>query len=277
MRELLAVLGHPIAHSLSPTMHRAALAELEADFEYLAFDIAPDDLGPAVDGLRAIGARGFNVTLPYKEAMMPLVNRLEDDAKAIGAVNTVIRDGRHWVGTNTDAAGLVRSLEEASVTLHGARVMILGAGGAARAAVVGIRQAGAEIVVAARQTEKARSLASELGAERGIGLDGSELASILSRCDLLVQATSATLHTASAAEFVRQIPIRVMPRDGAVVDLVYRPRKTALLEAAEAEGIRTVDGLGMLVHQGALALERWIGRPAPVATMRRALETALRA
>lgn len=274
MRQLLAVIGHPIHHSLSPAMHGAAIEALGLDASYLAFDVAPEALGDAVRGLRALGALGFNVTLPHKEAIGAHLDALDDAARAIGAVNTVFRDEGRWIGTNTDAPGLVRSLEQAGVSLGGARVVIVGAGGAARAAAYGLGKAGASsIVIAARRPAQAEAIAGDLGgtiAARGLGAPG-----LLEGCDLLVQASSATLDARAGDELADALRLETMPPGGAVIDLVYRPRITAVLAAARARGLRVVDGLGMLVHQGALALERWTGHPAPVAVMRDALERAL--
>ncbi|UJR84742.1 shikimate dehydrogenase [Sandaracinus amylolyticus] len=276
MKQLLAVIGHPIHHSLSPAMHGAAIEALGLDAAYLAFDVAPEALGDAVRGLRAIGAIGFNVTLPHKETIVAHLDAIDDAARAIGAVNTVVREGARVVGTNTDARGLVRSLEEAGVALAGTRVVIAGAGGAARAAAYGIAQAGARsITIAARRPSQAEAIARDLGGViDACALDAPRL---LEGCDLLVQASSATLHADAGRELAGALPLATMPRGAAVIDLVYRPRVTAVLAAAESHGLRTVDGLGMLVHQGALALERWTGREAPVAIMRAALERALAA
>ena len=137
---LLALLGHPVAHSRSPAIHAAALAALGVDARYLAFDVRPEALGAAVEGLRALGALGANVTVPHKRAVMAHLDRVEPAAAAIGAVNTIAREGDALVGSNTDAPGLVRSLEDAGVALAGRRVWVVGAGGAARAAVAGLAE-----------------------------------------------------------------------------------------------------------------------------------------
>lgn len=275
MTRLLAVLGHPIAHSLSPRMHTAALEELGEDARYVALDVLPEALAESVRELRAQDALGFNVTLPHKETIASWLDALDEDARAIGAVNTVYRDGDRWVGTNTDARGLTRSLEEEGVPLVGARVVIVGAGGAARAAAFAMSRAGAaEITIAARRAVQAEGIASELREGSSAAISLSSLRS-LEACDLLIQASSATLDAARGRELARSLPIASLPRDAHVIDLVYRPRRTAVLDAAEARGLHTIEGVGMLVHQGALALERWLGRPAPIAVMRDAVERAL--
>jgi shikimate dehydrogenase len=280
----LAVIGHPIAHSLSPLMHGAAIAALGIDASYRAIDIAPRDLAAEITAMRARGMRGLNVTLPHKETIGDLLDEVDDEARAIGAVNTVVIEGARWIGTNTDARGLLRSLVEGGVDPHGARVVILGAGGAARAAAFGMAGAGAaRVTIAARSVERAsalgRDLALALGAAGTVAItDLASVASLerdLAGCDLLIQATSATLDPDAGRALVGSLPLDALPRSSTVVDLVYRPRRTALIAAADARGLRTVDGVGMLVHQGALALERWLGIAAPIDVMRRAALGAL--
>jgi shikimate dehydrogenase len=271
----LGVIGHPIGHSLSPIMHGAALAALgRADVRYEAIDVPPSELAAFV-ARRELS--GFNVTLPHKRAVLPLLADVDETARAIGAVNTVYRDGERLVGTNTDAAGLVDSLEEEGVALAGARVLVLGAGGAARAAVVGLADAGVSAIsVAARREEAAVSLVRELARSSvrltAHGVDG--LRALAPHIDLFVQATSAPLG-AEAEVFARALPLDALAPTAVVLDLVYRPRKTAVLRFAEAHGLRTIDGTGMLVHQGARALSRWLGVSAPVDVMKRALDAAL--
>lgn len=274
MTRFLAVLGHPIAHSLSPRMHMAAIAALTLDAEYVAWDVLPEKLGDTVAELRARDALGFNVTLPHKEAIMPLLDELDEDARAIGAVNTVYRSGDRFVGTNTDARGLWRSLEEEGVTVHGAHAVVIGAGGAARAAAFAMLRAGAaSVTIAARRVARAEAITRELGPQtKAIALDALDS---LTGCDLLVQASSATLDAQSGHELVQRLPLSTLAPSATVVDLVYRPRVTPLLEAAGAHRARTVSGIGMLVHQGALAFEAWFGCPAPVAAMRAEVERAI--
>ncbi len=268
----LAVLGHPIAHSLSPVMHRAALAALgRDDVTYEAIDVAPAALGTELDRLLAAGYRGLNVTLPHKLAVLAHCAEVDDAARAIGAANTLTRTARGWVATNTDAPGLARSLEESGVEVGGAHAVVLGTGGAARAAALALAGA-AELVVVGRRIEVAREVAALHPRARAV--PWAELDDALARAALLVQASSATLGPEAEA-FAASIPLDRMPSSSAVVDLVYRPRVTALLARAEARGLRTVDGVGMLVHQGALALERWLGARASVEVMRRAVIGAL--
>jgi shikimate dehydrogenase len=280
MTDVYGILGHPVGHSLSPAMHNRAFAALGIDALYVPFAVAPDRLVQAVASIRPLNLRGVNITLPHKTTIMALLDRIEPDAQAIGAVNTLFHDGDKIVGMNTDAPGLQRALEEAGLQLTAARVAILGAGGAARASVIGLARAGAaEICVCARRPAEAEALVLQLTAASGkcklssCALDPAALSARFGGIDLLVQASSATLEGAAGAEaFSAALPLGDLPSHAGVVDLVYRPRETSLLRAARERGLRAVDGLGMLLHQGAIAFEKWTGRQAPLAAMRSALE-----
>lgn len=280
---LLGIFGWPVRHSRSPAMHHAAAQALGLNVAYLPFPVDPARLGDAVRGVRALGLRGVNVTLPHKEQVIPFLDEVHPDARAIGAVNTIVHEPDGTLhGENTDAPGLVRSLEEANVPLDGARVLLLGAGGAARGAAVGLcRRGAAEVVVVARRLEQSEALVRDLnpavdGRLRAVSDDSSALRDAYRRTTLLVQATSATLHGRPEAQaFADALPIELLPDDARVVDLVYQPRITTVMARAQARGLVCVDGLGMLVHQGALAFTRWTGHEAPVAVMRAALEASL--
>lgn len=277
--DIYCIFGFPIGHSRSPAMHNAAFRELGLDAHYVPFAVAKEHLADAVRGARALGIRGFNVTLPHKTAIMPWLDEIDAVARDVGAVNTVVREGDHLRGTNTDAEGLTRALREAGASIAGARATVLGAGGAARASVVGLARAGvARIHVAARQRERADALVSDLRASlQNLDLDAGDLTSgslrsAFSETDLLVQATSATLDgTPSAERFTEGLPLEALPATALVTDLVYKPLQTSLLRAAKARGLPTLDGLGMLLHQGALAFELWTGQSAPLAAMKAVL------
>jgi shikimate dehydrogenase len=266
-------------------MHNRAFAVLGIDAVYVPFAVLPARLEHAVRGIRALDLRGMNVTLPFKTSIMALLDSVEPDARAIGAVNTVLRDGPKLRGTNTDAAGLTRALEEAGMQLPGIRATVLGAGGAARACVVGLARAGVrDVTVAARKADDAAVLVADLTAAakpallRTCAWQSDALEAALSVTDLLVQATSATLAAPAGADggvaadaFARALPLRVLPSHAVVVDIVYHPLETTVLRAARDLGRTTVDGLGMLLHQAALSFELWTGRTAPIAEMRAAL------
>lgn len=280
MTTLYAIFGWPVAHSRSPAMHNAAFQALHQDALYIPLAVPPDKLEAAVQSARALSIAGFNVTLPHKTAIIPLLDDVEPAARAIGAVNTVVnRDGR-LLGSNTDAPGLARALEEAQVTLRGASVLVLGAGGAARAAVMGLSGAGAaHITIAARREQEAVNLSASLRAHcagtslHAIGMDDAALTQACAKASLLIQATSATLdaHGKAATDFANALPLQALPPTAVVCDLVYKPLQTAVLNRAQTLHLRTVDGLGMLLYQGALAFEHWTAQPAPIAIMRNAL------
>ena len=280
MTDIYGILGHPIGHSRSPAMHNRAFAELGIDAMYVPFAVPPERLPQAVAAIRPLALCGLNVTLPHKSAIIPLLDRVEPDALAIGAVNTVYHEAGQLVGMNTDAPGLSRALVEAGVQLTAANVSVVGAGGAARASVVGLARGGAaRIAVMARRNAEAERLVKELQPAAGqavlsaVPWEYGALARAFAATNLVVQATSATLDDGpGAAELAASLPFTSLPAQAAVIDLVYRPRETLVLKAARAAGKRGIDGLGMLLHQGAIAFEKWLGRRAPLEVMRAALE-----
>lgn len=274
MTRVYGVLGDPIAHSRSPAIHRAAFEAAGIDAVYGRFHVRAEQLEAAIHGARALGICGLNVTLPHKESVMPLLDEVEDDARLIGAVNTIARQGERLIGLNTDAPGLVASLVEAGAQTRGSRVVILGAGGAARAAAVGLARAGAASVrVLARRPQAASALATQLASALSFPMtsDALDVADAFDDASLIVQASSATLDPAAGEALAAALPWE-RARDAAVVDLVYQPPRTAVLRAAERAGLHTIEGGGMLLHQAALAWTRWTGKQAPLAAMRKALE-----
>jgi shikimate dehydrogenase len=281
MSATYGILGWPVEHSRSPAMQSAAFRARGLDAHYVCFSVHPDDIADAVRGLKALGVRGANVTVPHKEAVMRWLDDVTPEARAIGAVNTIVREIDRLVGHNTDASGLTRSLDEADVELEHARAVVLGAGGAARATIVGLAARGVRnIVVAARRVEQAEQLVLELSAVCGgttlevSDLSREALAKRFRDTTLLVQSTSATLASSSdATDFAAQLSLDALPSDATVVDLVYKPRETTVLARAKERGLKTVDGLGMLLHQGALAFELWTHLPAPIEVMRQVLES----
>lgn len=270
MSRAFALIGWPVAHSRSPAMHAAAFRARGLDARYELLPVPPEQLPDAIRRVRTT-LEGANVTVPHKAAVMPLLDEVEPVARTIGAVNTLLRSGGRLVGTNTDAAGFLRSLDEAGIDARGARAVVLGAGGAARAVVYALREAGAELAVAARREAAARALTEAFGGRPFALTDVEEP---FRSADLVVQATSAPLGP-DAQAFADTLPLAALPSHATVVELVYAPRETAVLRAARARALRTVDGTGMLVHQGALAFTRWTGAPAPVEAMRAALLAAL--
>jgi shikimate dehydrogenase len=278
---LFAVLGHPVGHSLSPQMQNAALAEMGEDGVYLAFDVPPEWLGEALAGLAAVGAVGVNLTIPLKEAALPFLDWVAPEAGRIGAVNTVRFLPGRLEGYNTDAPGFLASLRAMGFDPAGQGCVVLGAGGSARAVAVALTGAGARLTLANRTVERAAELArmlEEAGGESSVAvvpLEERALGRALARAELLVNTTSIGMSPHAAA--APPAPIEALHPSLLVYDLIYNPAETRLLAAARERGARTANGVAMLAHQGALALEIWTGRPAPVATMERVLRGALRA
>lgn len=272
----LGIFGWPVAHSKSPQMHESAARALGIDLRYERFEVAPEGLSEAVRFRHAEAIDGYNLTVPHKQAIMKLLDEVESSARAIGAVNTVVRAGGRYVGHNTDAPGLVRSLEEAGVEVRQAYVVVLGAGGAARAAVVGLSEAGANrITVLCRRRAQGEALVASLRPHVQCDLETAPLGEAgghFAAASLVVQATSATLGSNSGAvAFAQSLPIEALPEGAAVIDMVYQPLKTSVLERAEEHGLLIVNGLGMLLHQGAIAFEMWTGFEPPLDVMRAAL------
>ena len=266
-----AVIGDPVAHSLSPIIHNAAFAATGFDGVFVALPVRPADLGAAVAGVRALDLLGLSVTMPHKAAVIGHLDDVRHEAAALRAVNCVVREGDRLVGTNTDGAGFVDALTAGSVDLVGTRVLVLGAGGAARAVVRAVSDAGvAEVGVVNRTTEKAEA-AVLLGGRDARVADVDDAPDY----DVIVNATSVGMGVA-AEDGVLPLPVDRLRGGHVVVDLVYEPVDTALLVAARSAGARTVDGVGMLVHQAAHAFTLWTGLSAPVAVMDAAAREALR-
>jgi shikimate dehydrogenase len=258
------LLGHPVSHSLSPAMHNAAFMALGLPHRYEARDVEPHRLGDVVDALRADDVLGANLTIPHKEAALRLVDELADEARRIGAVNTIVRRSSRLVGDNTDGYGFARALAAAGVDLKGKDVMVLGAGGAARACVAALGAA-RSVVVAARRLDRASALAAAAGVPaRGISWADARATT---RIDVLVNATPIGLH---GEDLLSEMTFGEMPL--VVVDLVPTALTTPLVKKAGAvKNVVVVDGLSMLLHQAARSFTLWTGREAPLKVMRAAL------
>ncbi|OFX14868.1 MAG: shikimate dehydrogenase [Armatimonadetes bacterium RBG_16_58_9] len=272
--KILGVFGHPVSHSLSPVIHNAAISSLNIDYIYVPFHVLPENLDAAVAGVRALEIVGVNVTIPHKEKVIGLLDDIGEDARGIGSVNTVInRDGR-LRGESTDGAGFLRSAEAEWGKLDGCKVVILGAGGSAKAVAFSLAQVGCEITIANRTYERAVDLSSSLSAVfegsscKAIGMELEGLVREVGKADLLVNTTSVGMRPD-----VDSIPLPAdLLRPGLLVyDLVYSPVVTRLAAEAESRGARAVTGLKMLVYQGALSFEMWTGIRPPVSVMEDAL------
>ncbi len=275
----LAVIGDPVSHSLSPAMQNAAIAKLKAPYRYRALRVRPQDLGDFLKG-KARKLEGFNVTLPHKEAIAPLLDRLSYEAKLIGAVNTVLRRDGKWLGFNTDGAGYLMSLRaDKKFDPRGKDIVILGAGGAARALAVVLALAHAKsITVANRTLKRAEQLVREIAFRikgtkfKAIPLEGEALDATLKNCRLLINTTRVGLGGSSFEDF----PWKKLRRGALVSDIVYSPRMTPFLKAARRRKHPIHTGEGMLVYQGALAFEIWTGLNPDVKLMRRELLARLK-
>ncbi len=271
MEKHYAVIGDPIAHSLSPTMHNAGYDALGIEADYQRFHVAPRDLSEAVEGLCALGFSGWNVTLPHKEKIISLLDTLTPEARRAGAVNTVkINDGQR-IGHNTDGAGFIRSVEGELNGFKGKKAVLLGAGGASKGIALALAEQGMKVHIINRSPEKALALVLGIRAQGGTATSG-EFApgDWLEEVDLLVQTTSVGLHGEPFPFSLQGISEQAL-----VVDIIFNPTQTAFLQDAKKKGCRTLNGLGMLLYQGALAWEFWLGGQAPVEAMQLALKDQL--
>jgi len=274
---LLALLGYPVEHSISPQMHNAALTEAGLDMVYLAFAVTAAGLPAALAGLQALGFRGANVTVPHKEAVIKHLDVIEPAAARIGAVNTIVNDGDRLIGYNTDADGFLRSLREAGFDPAGKTAAIIGAGGAARAVAFALARAGcAGLVVANRTSARAQELADALGGQylyvAACSLEEQDLRPQLLKADLVINTTSVGMWPEVNSV---PLPIAWLQEGQWVYDLVYNPLETRFLSEARNRGCRTVSGLGMLLYQGAAAFTLWTGKTAPVQIMEAVLREAI--
>lgn len=262
-----AVLGSPVRHSRSPQIMNAAFAACDLDWAFAAFEVQESELRDAIAGVRALRFGGVSVTMPLKRAVRDLVDRLESDATALESVNCLWWDDATLVGASTDGEGFVRSLHDAGHDPAGLRAVVLGAGGAARAVIRALAGAGAAQVVVVNRTPEAAERAAALAGE--VGMVGSH--EHVGDAELVVNATSLGMAGTDGAGLL-PVSAELLRSEQIVVDLVYHPQQTPLLEAAAAAGAIGIDGLGMLVHQAALAFERWTGLTAPITAMRTAAE-----
>lgn len=284
-----AVFGHPVRHTASPAMHNAALEELGFNWRYLAFDVHPESLREALKGAKAMKFAGLNLTVPHKILAVEMMNALDESAREWGAVNTVLFEGengdgdwqRLWEcdpervrgirmrGFNTDADAITRSIEEdLGIQLEGASVLLLGAGGAGRTAALKLAASGVKSLHLVNRTQsKAEAVAREI-AERGFAIEARP-GYPSGKVDLVVNATSLGLKSGDPLPFsTSEFSLK---QAGFAYDMIYRPAVTPFLAEAGSAGCKTANGLGMLLYQGAKALEIWTGKPAPVELMRRAL------
>jgi shikimate dehydrogenase len=262
------LLGQPVAHSLSPALHNAAFAASGMDAQYEAWDVSHDQLPATFERLRSADCLGANVTAPHKQAVIPLLDVVSATARALGAVNTIVNDHGQLSGSNTDAAGLARWMRAAGISAGGERCLVLGAGGAARATVWALSELGASSILVLNRTlahaeALVTALSGDIGSYSGVELHAGGLSEAAGPSTapwrVIVNATSLGHH--GGAPLVHP---SCYSRQTVAVELVYNPPETDFMVAARAAGARAENGLGMLVHQAALAFERWTGQPAPL-------------
>ena len=262
---LCGILLHPAGHTRSPAMHNAAFEALGVDARYLAFDVPPARLADAIAGARALRIRQLAVSIPHKEAVLPLLDAVDETARRIGAVNTVTLRGDRLEGANTDWLGAVRALEAAGGPLAGRRAVVLGAGGTARAVTFGLAARGARVTVLNRTPARAEALARELGAVEAGPLSALGAAAF----DVLVNTTSVGLRADASP-----VPAEALRAGALVMDVVYDPPETRLLRDARARGCATVPGRAMLVEQAAEQLRLWTDLEPPIDLMAQAFDAA---
>lgn len=283
--KLLGVIGHPIAHTFSPAMHNAAIERLGLDYRYVSFDVAPVDLATALAGFAAIGVVGCSVTIPHKQAIMPLLAQITPLAQAIGAVNTIWSTPTGWHGTNTDIAGFIAPLAAIQWDWGKTTAIVLGNGGAARAVVAGCHQLGCqEMHVFGQDATKVAAFGASwqnIQLQRNDGETASvriqthlwsELVTFIDRDNLLViNCTPVGMHPHVGDSPIDEALMAKISAKTIVYDLIYTPRPTKFLQLASANGAIAIDGLEMLIQQGAIAFELWLQQPPPIAVMRQAI------
>ncbi|MFQ5997230.1 MAG: shikimate dehydrogenase [Dehalococcoidales bacterium] len=275
--KVCGIIGDPIEHTMSPVMHNAAFRELGLDYVYLPFRVRQEELGKAIAGMRALNIRGLNVTIPHKVTIIPLLDKLDPLAEKIGAINTIVNEAGVLTGYNTDATGFLQALLDRGVKPEGKNVVILGAGGASRAISFILTERGASLVILNRQLTRAEELVHRIAQVfqkevKALALSEENLAKVLAKADILINTTSVGM-----IPDINETPVPAeLLKPGLIVfDIVYNPIQTRLLKEAEVAGAKTIDGLEMLVWQGALAFEKWIGQQAPLEVMRQEAIEAL--
>ncbi|HLN46317.1 MAG TPA: shikimate dehydrogenase [Candidatus Sulfotelmatobacter sp.] len=266
-----AVIGDPIEHSLSPTMHNAAFEHLKLDFAFLSFRVTSDQLENAMRGVRALGIRGLNVTMPHKNAVTEFLDEGDPAVRFLHTANTILNQDGRLRGFNTDGIGAVKALKNNGVDLAGKKVLLLGAGGAAKAIAFYLAREVGEISILNRDAMKARELANVLepcGKIEGDMLTLENVAQKLQDADILINATSAGMVPNVHESYVR--PEWLTPKL-CVMDIVYNPLETKLVHDAKTAGAKVINGIEMLLYQGAASFEIWIRCPAPIQVMREAL------
>lgn len=269
--KLFCLIGNPVEHSLSPAMQNAAFKKLNLDFAYVSFKTKANELSNAFKGIRALNIQGGSITIPYKTSAMKFLDECDELAKETNAVNTFVSDNGKLKGFNTDSIGALNSLEENKISTKNKRIVIVGAGGASKSISYAIAKEGVqELIILNRTVRKAKLIADKLNKgfgnkARALELNPGNLKSELKDADILINCSSVGMHP-NVNE--TPVPKKFLHKNLTVMDIVYNPMETKLLKGAKLVGARTINGVGMLVNQGALAFEIWTGKKAPVELMR---------
>ena len=280
--KLLGVIGYPVEHSLSPLMHNRAIEELGMDYVYIPLPVAPENLAQAIAGFEAISLVGFNITIPHKQAIIPYLAEITPTAQMVGAVNTVERTDKGWKGTNTDVEGFIAPLQTLSRDWSKITPVILGNGGAARAVVVGLVELGCpKIHIVGRDRHKldefSRSWQSSPQISTVIQTHlWEQLTNLIPHTELLINTTPVGMSPQVDNSPVDASLMAQLPSSAIAYDLIYTPNPTQFLKLAKKQGATAIDGLEMLVQQGAAALQIWLQQPVPIETMRKSLRAYLK-
>ncbi|MCA6621828.1 MAG: shikimate dehydrogenase [Pseudanabaena sp.] len=278
--KILGVMGFPVSHSLSPMMHNAAITALGLDYVYVPFPIPVADLSSVIAGLKAIKSiQGFNLTIPHKVEVIPLLDEVLPIAQSVGAVNTVRRIDDRWVGTNTDVAGFLEPLKQLDCDWKNMPAIILGCGGAARAVVAACLELSCPVIhVVGRDAKKLKKFHGTMTSQlRDYNLrvhPWSSIPHLLEVAGIVINATPIGMASDPNTP-ISEAEMTMLPDNAITYDLIYTPRPTKFLQIAAARGLKAIDGLEMLINQGAIALEWWLDQPAPIDIMRQALLTHL--
>ena len=270
MLKTFAVIGDPIDHSLSPTIHNAAYRELEMDCTYIAYRVAQGELATGIESLKKIKISGFNVTIPHKIEMMKYLDNVDDNCKKIGAVNTVLNDDGILRGFNTDMDGFLEPIKRKEISIKNSRVLLLGAGGASRAIVAGFQKEGADEIVIVNRTkengEKLAEFSKKIGIRKARSAYMKEMDVLDSNFDFIVNASSLGLNGEKNI-----IPDNLMDEQTTVYDIVYKPLKTDLINIAKEKNCKIIYGYDMLLGQAIRSFEIWLDKQAPYEAMKRSI------
>ncbi len=276
--KVIGLIGNPVEHSISPYIHNSAFRELNLDYVYVTFKVEKENINKALEGIKGLEIEGLNVTIPHKSRVIEYLDEVQETAEKIGAVNTIKRDGLVLKGFNTDGKGVLKALKKEIDGVKNKNIILLGAGGAARAIGFTLAEAGGNLTISNRTDSKAEKLTSEIrnGTSQEVNKipqKKKELEKVIKDSEILINSTSIGMHPNEGETLVKS---DMMHKDLTVMDIVYNPLRTKLLEEAEKAGANTIPGVGMLVHQGAASFKIWTGKDAPVKTMWDAAEEALK-